>query len=75
MEHTVHHADPAVPLYCLPEAQRSLEKSHGEEIVLERWTPFTFLETTGTCKLYNYSTHQWIDYSGKPLTESLYGGS
>ena len=75
MEHTVHHADPAVPLYCLPEAQRSLEKFHGEEIVLERWTPFTFLKTTGTCKLYNYSTHQWIDYSGKPLTESLYGGS
>ena len=72
MEHTVHHADPAVPLYCLPAAQKSLEHSFGNDIIYENWTPFTFLRITRICKLYDYSTHQWVDYSGKPLTESLY---
>jgi len=72
MEHTVHHADPAVPLYCLPSAQKSLEYSFGNDIIYEYWTPFTFLRNTRVCKLYDYSTHQWVDYSGKPLTESLY---
>ena len=73
MEHTAHHADPGgIPLYCLPEAQKSLERFFGDEILYEYWTPFTFLRTTRICRLYDYSTHQWIDYDGKPLTESLY---
>ena len=72
MEHTVHHADPAVPLYCLPEAQKSLEHSFGNEIIQEYWTPIGFFRSTCICKLYDYSTHQWIGYDGKPLTESLY---
>ena len=73
MEHTAHHAEPAgIPLYCLPEAQKSLEQFFGDEILYEYWTPSTFLRTTRICKLYDYSTHQWIGYDGKPLTESLY---
>ena len=73
MEHTAHHADPGgIPLYCLPEAQKSLERFFGDEILYEYWTPSTFLRTTRICKLYDYSTHQWIGYDGKPLTESLY---
>jgi omega-6 fatty acid desaturase (delta-12 desaturase) len=73
MEHTAHHADPGnIPLYSLPEAQKSLERFFGDQILYENWTPFTFLRTTRICRLYDYSTHQWIDYDGKPLTESLY---
>lgn len=72
MEHTVHHADTAVPLYCLQKAQETLEQSFGGDIIQEHWTASAFLRSTRICRLYDYGSHQWIDYDGKPLTEALY---
>ncbi len=71
MDHTVHHADPGVPLYQLTEAQKSLEKAYRRDIVRVIWTPGNFLLMLRTCRLYDYDAHQWIDYDGKPTTAPL----
>jgi omega-6 fatty acid desaturase (delta-12 desaturase) len=71
MEHTAHHADPSVPLYQLPDAQRALERAFRRDIVRVLWTPASFLRMLRTCRLYDYSTHRWVDYDGTPLTEPL----
>ncbi len=72
MEHTAHHVDPSVPLYCLSEAQKALEHSYRREIVRILWSPLSFLKVLRTCKIYDYASHRWLDYDGNPMTESLY---
>jgi len=71
MEHTVHHADPTIPLYHLPDAQRELSKVYKKDMVRVIWTKEGFLQMLKICKLYDYSTHRWTDYDGTPLTEPL----
>ena len=71
MEHTVHHADPTIPLYHLPDAQRELSKVYKKDMVRVIWTKEGFLHMLKICKLYDYSTHRWTDYDGTPLTEPL----
>ena len=71
MEHTAHHADPSVPLYQLPEAQRQVAKAYRKDMVRVIWTLAMFRKTMATCKLYDYREHRWIDYDGQPLTASL----
>jgi len=70
MEHTAHHADPRVPLYNLEKAQKHLEDTYGEIVVI----PFTFrgfFHTLRTCRLFDYENHRWLDWDGTPTTESL----
>jgi omega-6 fatty acid desaturase (delta-12 desaturase) len=74
MEHTAHHADPAVPLYRLGGAQQALEHAYRRDIVRVRWSPAGFLRTLRVCRLYDYAAHRWVDYNGTPLTESLRPG-
>ncbi len=71
MEHTVHHADPTIPLYHLPDAQRELSKVYKKDMVRVIWTKEGFLKMLKICKLYDYSAHRWTDYDGTPLTEPL----
>ncbi len=71
MEHTAHHADPSVPLYRLEEAQRALESTYKEDILLVRWKPARFFRTFRVCRLYDYAAHRWVDYDGTPLTRPL----
>jgi omega-6 fatty acid desaturase (delta-12 desaturase) len=71
MEHTAHHADPAVPLYFLAGAQASLEDSYDQDIVRVRWTVRGFLRTLRVCRLYNYEHHHWVDYDGTPTSPIL----
>jgi omega-6 fatty acid desaturase (delta-12 desaturase) len=71
MEHTAHHADPGIPLYHLPEAQRLLERQYKREMVRVIWSPKVLRQTLDTCRTYNYETHQWCDYDGTPLTPRL----
>lgn len=71
MEHTAHHADPGVPLYHLPEAQKVIEKKYRTDIIRVLWGPGEFLRTMRTCKVYDYAAHRWCDYDGKPLTPRL----
>jgi acyl-lipid omega-6 desaturase (Delta-12 desaturase) len=65
MEHTAHHLDVTVPLYHLAAAQAELESRSGE-LVVERWTPRSFLEHLRSCKLYDYDRRLWLDFDGQP---------
>jgi acyl-lipid omega-6 desaturase (Delta-12 desaturase) len=72
MEHTAHHADPAVPLYQLAEAQSELERTYRRDIVRVMWSPMMFLRTLRVCRLYDYAGHRWVDYDGTPLSDRLW---
>ena len=70
MEHTAHHADPRVPLYNLEKAQKKLEETYPEIVIV----PFTFagfFNTLRTCRLFDYDNHRWLDWDGTPTTASL----
>jgi omega-6 fatty acid desaturase (delta-12 desaturase) len=71
MEHTAHHADPAVPLYRLSEAQEDLKDAYAHDMITERWTVWSFFRTLRTCRLYDFEFHRWIDYDGTPLGDPL----
>jgi omega-6 fatty acid desaturase (delta-12 desaturase) len=69
MEHTAHHLDVTVPLYRLAAAQEELERECGE-IVVEHWTPHSFLQHLRACKLYDYARKQWLDFDGNPTSKA-----
>ena len=71
MEHTAHHADPAVPHYQLEDAQKSVERAYRHDMIRVMWTPAGFREMLRVCRLYDYESHRWIDYDGTPLSEPL----
>ena len=73
MEHTAHHADPAVPHYELESAQTEIETAYPTDVIVQTWNLRDFLSTLRTCRLYDYATHRWLDYDGTPLTGSLHG--
>ena len=57
--HSAHHVDPRIPFRELPPAQRRIEAALGSDVIVERWSPRLFIETTRACQLYDYDTHQW----------------
>jgi omega-6 fatty acid desaturase (delta-12 desaturase) len=70
MEHTAHHVDTRVPLYNLSSAQTSLESAFGAENVISE--PFSLAgmsRTFRTCQLYDFRTHQWLNFDGDAMTE------
>jgi omega-6 fatty acid desaturase (delta-12 desaturase) len=70
MEHTAHHLDVTVPLYRLAAAQEELERECSD-IVIERWTPRSFLQHLRACKLYDYARQQWLDFDGNPTSKAF----
>jgi len=70
-DHTAHHVDTSVPLYNLPDAQRDLESTFSDDVVIARWTYRDLLNTCRTCQLYDYRNHQWLDFQGRPTSETL----
>ena len=64
MQHTAHHLDVTIPLYRLREAQHAVE-SAGAQIVVYRWTPFTFLRHLQICKLYDFRKRRWTGFDGR----------
>jgi omega-6 fatty acid desaturase (delta-12 desaturase) len=69
MEHTAHHLDVTVPLYHLAAAQAELERE-CDDIVVEHWTPRSFLQRLRACKLYDYTRRQWLDFDGNPTSKA-----
>jgi omega-6 fatty acid desaturase (delta-12 desaturase) len=69
MEHTAHHLDVTVPLYRLAAAQEALERVSAD-IVVEHWTPRSFLKHLRACKLYDYERLQWLDFDGNPTSKA-----
>lgn len=69
MEHTAHHVDTKVPLYNLTGAQRQLEATFGEEVITESFSFSGLRRTFASCCLYDFTTHRWLDFEGRPTTE------
>lgn len=68
MQHSAHHLNPVIPLYSLKAAQRSLEQSHGDEVLSIRWTPDYHWRLTTACKLYDPARDCWCGFDGTPTT-------
>jgi acyl-lipid omega-6 desaturase (Delta-12 desaturase) len=65
MEHTAHHLNTKIPLFQLEGAQECVESELGASVVVEPWTLKRFLYIMRVCKLYDYTTHEWLDFSGR----------
>ena len=70
MEHTAHHIDPKIPLYNLPASQRAVQGAYSEHVIESRFTPKQLLRIMAACQLYDYRSHRWLDFSGKPTTDA-----
>lgn len=69
MEHTAHHIDTRVPLYHLNHAQRAVEEAFGtERVIAERFSFAGMSQVFRSCQLYDYDTHQWLTFDGRPTT-------
>jgi omega-6 fatty acid desaturase (delta-12 desaturase) len=70
-EHTAHHVDMSVPLYRLRRAQAVLEQHLRAHIVVQPFSWRWYAETARRCKLYDFETHRWTDFRGRPTTPVL----
>ncbi len=68
MEHTAHHVDMSVPLYRLLEAQALLEARLDGHIVVQPFSWRWYIDTARRCKLYDFQTRRWTDFSGHPTS-------
>ncbi|PMS31260.1 omega-6 fatty acid desaturase (delta-12 desaturase) [Trinickia symbiotica] len=66
MEHTAHHVDMSLPLYRLAAAQRKLEEQLPGRIVVQPFSWRWYFGTAQRCKLYDFASHQWTDFAGRP---------
>jgi omega-6 fatty acid desaturase (delta-12 desaturase) len=57
--HGAHHVDPRIPFRHLPDAQRRIESAFTAEVLVERWSPRSFIAVTRSCQLYDYDAHEW----------------
>lgn len=57
--HGAHHVDPRIPFRHLPQAQRRIESTYGDDVIVERWSLRSFMAVTSACKLYDYDAHVW----------------
>jgi omega-6 fatty acid desaturase (delta-12 desaturase) len=69
MQHTAHHVNSRIPFYRLSEAQRHLERAYRDEIIVEAWRFTAVGKTLARCKLYDYESHRWLNFKGRPTTE------
>ena len=66
MEHTAHHVDMSLPLYCLKRAQLLLEKTLPDKIIIQRFSLRWYMDTARRCKLYDFERGCWTDFQGSP---------
>lgn len=68
--HTAHHVDPRVPHFRLGDSQRQVDAAFPEMVVQE-FTLTNLRRVLATCRLYDYKSHRWLDFTGKPTTAPL----
>ena len=69
--HAVHHVQPGIPCYRLPEAQARLNALVGDQAVSERFSFRWLFEVLRLCKLYDFERHCWTDFDGRPTTARI----
>ena len=70
-DHAAHHVNPRIPFHRLPEATRALNSLAPQTVIAERFTFRRLHETLRTCKLYDFESHRWLDFDGRPTTGVL----
>ncbi len=68
-DHSVHHLQPMIPCYRLPEAQARLIELLGDRVVSSTFTFGWFIDTMRRCKLYDFEKHCWVDFDGRPTSD------
>lgn len=69
-EHPAHHVYPAIPCYELGKAQTYMNRLLGAHAIVVNFSVPAMAEIFRKCKLYDYQNHCWLDYTGKPTTQS-----
>lgn len=69
--HPAHHVNAHIPIYNLRKAQQALEQADPGRTVKIPFSMKYIHQTLHDCKLYDYITHTWLDFSGHPTTKSL----
>jgi omega-6 fatty acid desaturase (delta-12 desaturase) len=70
MDHPAHHLNPLIPWYRLHCAQRKLIELLGSSARTEAFGVRYLWVTVRTCKLYDYDSHDWLDFSGRPTSHT-----
>ena len=70
LAHTAHHVDMSVPLYRLKRAQQVLEQRLPGQIVVQDFSWRWYFATARRCKLYDFETQRWTDFSGTPTSRA-----
>jgi acyl-lipid omega-6 desaturase (Delta-12 desaturase) len=60
MEHPAHHINSRIPCYNLKAAQRKLEETYPDYVVVQNFSWRWYLECTRVCKLYDFEKHEWV---------------
>ena len=69
--HSAHHVCPAIPSYCLGDAQKRLNELLGENVIVEKFSIKRLFEIMKICKLYDYERGHWVDYDGYPVISNI----
>ena len=64
--HAVHHVNVRIPFHQLPHAQGRLNELAGPAAVIQPFSLGWIHETLKNCRLYDYQTHRWLDFDGRP---------
>jgi omega-6 fatty acid desaturase (delta-12 desaturase) len=65
--HTSHHVQTGIPVYAMRKAEKALKAGYAHMLEY-RLTPRSYLEICRTCKLFDYESMRWTDFSGRPTT-------
>jgi acyl-lipid omega-6 desaturase (Delta-12 desaturase) len=71
LHHPAHHLHPRIPGCRLREAQQWLNAELGELAITEPFSLRGLVNTMRCCKLYDYRLHRWLDFDGRPTTETV----
>lgn len=66
MHHTAHHAMPSIPVHKLRLAQKRVTDRYPGAVTMLDYTIRDYLRIVKTCKLYDFKTHRWTDFEGRP---------
>ena len=70
MHHPAHHVNARISWYRLSVAQRHLDLILETDAIGAPIGPKYVLGLTRQCQLYDYERHQWLDFAGRPTTET-----
>jgi omega-6 fatty acid desaturase (delta-12 desaturase) len=62
--HVPHHVDPRIPFYNLPAANDALTRGHPDVADSQPYHLSDYLQTTRSCKLYDFEREAWTGYDG-----------